>query len=114
MKVPLGRTMARDDRRANDRLIAEAIHRVKLAIGEVRVIEHRKEKTVVRQHVANQPAIVRARQAYVAAAKVIGQVRQEEGLTDGPRRLTRIGIEAAMVKLEECRREIERLQGLTV
>lgn len=114
MKVPLGRIMARDGRRENDRRMAEAIHRVRLAIGEVRVIEHRKDKTVVGQHVANQPAIVRARQVYVAAAQVIGQVRKEEGLADGERKLTRIGIEAAMVKLEECRREIERLQGLTV
>jgi hypothetical protein len=114
MKVPLGRIMARDDRKSNDRLMAEAIHRVKLAIGEVRVVEHRKEGRVVSQHVANQPAIVRARQTYVAAARVIGEVREGEGLTEGPRKPTRLGIQAAMVKLEECRREIERLQGLTV
>jgi hypothetical protein len=114
MKVPLGRIMARDDRKTRDRMMAEALHRVRLAIGEIRVIEHRKEGVVVSQHVANQPAIVRARQAYVAAAQVIGQVRQDEGLAEGPRRLTRIGIEAALVKLEECRAEIERLQGLTV
>jgi hypothetical protein len=114
MKVPLGRIMARDDRKTNDRLMAEALHRLRLAIGEVRIIEKKQDGRVVDQRVVNQAAIVRARQTYVAAAQVIGHVREEEGLAAGGYKLARPGIQVACERLEECRREIERLQGLTV
>ena len=94
--------------------MGEAIRRVQLAMGEVRVVEKKKDGTVIDQRVVNYPAIVRARQAYLAAAKVIGQVRIDEGLASGQKAVVRLGVQAALVKLEECRREIERFQGLTV
>jgi hypothetical protein len=115
MKVPLGRIMAMRGRSEADKVMREAVQRLRLAISEVRVVEQRKDGKVVNQTVTNYAGIVRARQAYMAAANVIGRVRrEEEGTTGKPRVVLRPGIQAAVDQLEECRREIERLQGLTV
>jgi hypothetical protein len=108
VKVPLGRIMAMRERVDGDKVLREAIQRLRLAISEIRVVERWKDKQLVSRTVANQAAIVRARQVYLATVKVIEQVRQEEPLLG-----TRPGIQAALVELEKCRQEIERLQGLT-
>jgi hypothetical protein len=105
-KVELGRGPANE-------LVEHALNRVRLAIGEVKVVERKKDGEVVSRSIANHDAIVRARKVYSEAAHAIGVVRRAEGLCDGPQQPTRKMLVRAGETLETYRRAIEALQALS-
>ena len=94
-------------------LMAEALKKVELAISEIKVIKRYKEKVVIGEKVVNHDAVVRARKAYLEAARAVGTVRQLAGLTQGEQRPSGRVVAGAVAKLEEYRVELERLQGLS-
>jgi hypothetical protein len=99
-----------DDAADRDQAIAEALHRVELAIGEVRVVERRAGGEVVGRRVVNREALARARKAYWAAATMIGKARSAEGLTVGPQRPMRPPLRRASDRLRELVCQIGRLE----
>jgi hypothetical protein len=105
-KVTLGRGPANE-------LVEHALNRVRLAIGEVKVVERRKDGEVTSRAIANHDAIVRARKTYSEAAHAIGVVRKAEGLCEGPQRPTRRMLQKAEEALEDYRQAIEALQALS-
>jgi hypothetical protein len=93
-----------------DQAIAEALHRVVLAIGEVRVVERKAEGQVVGRRVVNREALARARRAYQAAAIMVGKARAADSLTVGPQRPPRPALRQAMDTLLDHARTLGRLE----
>jgi len=96
-----------------EELMAQALNRVRLALSEVKVVTKYKDKKVVSEGIANHDAIVRARKQYVEAATAVGKIRQLLGMTRGDQRPSPKVVKAAELRLDEYRRELERLQGLS-
>lgn len=96
-----------------DQLVEQALHRLKLALGEVRVVERKKDGKVVQETIANHDAIIRARKVYTETAHAIGVVKRASDAGLGPQTPTRGLVKEGLEKLEEYRRELERLQALS-
>lgn len=111
----MGRVLRKMLRRDEDQSLVEVVHRVALAIGEVKLIERRHQGVVTSRAVANRDALQRARRAYSRAAAAIGQVRVGDGTATGRRPL----IEERRVVVEQCakldalRVKLAELEALT-
>ena len=114
--------MSKDERRKLDeekdvqeaeKLMAQALKRVQLAMSEIKVKEQWKDRKLVNAIVLNHDAIVRARGKYAEAAHAIGVVRQLRGLTVGPQRPEGRVLKDAEEQLDYYRRELERFQAMS-
>ena len=94
-------------------VMTQALKRVQLALSEVKVVTKYRDKIVVSETIANYDAIVRARKVYIEAGEAVGKVRQLLELTRGDQRPSPRLVKAAELRLDEYRRELERLQGLS-
>jgi|SRR5262245_14638933 len=112
MLTPLKRVVRALDRTEIDEAICEALRRVRLALGEVRVVERRKDHVVTHRTVVNKEAIGRARKAYTTASMLVGKARQADGTTSGPQRRDRRSIENACDTLNEYQRQLADLEGI--
>jgi len=100
-------------REESEHLMTQALKRVQLALSEVKVITRYKDKKIVYEGIANHDAVVRARKVYIEAGEAVGKVRQLLGLTRGEQRPSPKVVRAAELRLDEYRRELERLQALS-
>jgi hypothetical protein len=111
MKVALGKVVREQERREMDRAIAEALRRVRLALGEVRVVERKQGGVVTGRRVTNKEAIRRAERAYHAAATLVGRARQADGTTTGPQRADRAPVRQACETLSGYSRRLDELMA---
>lgn len=98
--------------RDGDAAVREVVHKVALALGEVKVVESWKNKVLVGERVANPEAIQRARHAYRVACQILGHVRQLDGTTEGPQRPDRKVLAEAGQRLDALNLALARLEGL--
>jgi hypothetical protein len=111
MRTPLRKIMRDQDRAATDQAIGEALRRVRLALGEVRVVERKQNGQVLDRRVVNKDAITRALRAYQAACLVVGKAREADGTTSGPMRPDRLVVKQACERLSEMARELDELKA---
>ena len=112
MRSPVGRMLARGTQRAADSQVAEAIRRVELALGEVRVVERRDKGIVLDRAIVNKDALVRARRAYLRATEFVAAVRIEEGTATGRVKGDRKPVSDACVRLSYLEKKLVELEGL--
>jgi hypothetical protein len=112
MKTPLGRIVRERERSDVDHAIGEALRRVRLAIGEVRVVERKQDGQVLSRAVVNKDALQRAQRTYMAACALVGKARQADGTTAGPRRPDRLSIRQAEETLAGYAHQIAGFLGL--
>jgi hypothetical protein len=111
MKTPLRKIMREESRAGIDLAIGEALRRVRLALGEVRVVQRKKDGVVVDSRVVNPDALQRARRAYMSAAEIVGKARQLDGTTTGPQKPDRITVRTACEQLDGYVRELVELES---
>lgn len=97
--------------KANE-LVGHALHRLRMAVAEVRVITKKKEAGP--EIIANAETLKRAQLTWTQAAQAIGMARQAAGLTEGAQRPNSATIEKAANKLEEYRRILAKLEVMEV
>jgi len=110
----LARERKRRAKLDEDKRLREVVHRVALALGEVKVVERRKDGVVLDRAVANKDALVRARRAYRTAATAIGAVRIAAGTATGrtPLDRERRVVLECMRRLTGLERELTELERL--
>src|SRR5262245_52852919 len=108
-----GRVRGRERERAKAAIQA-ALHRVALALSEVRVVERRRQGEIVGMTVQNPDGLGRGRLAYQTASEIVGTVRQLDGTTVGSQQPDRPLVREASAALDRLWVEISRLEGLEV
>jgi hypothetical protein len=111
MKVSLGKVVRERDRREVDHAIAEALRRLRLALGEVRVVERKQGGVVTSRRVVNKEALTRAERAYHTAATLVGRARQADGTATGPQRADRAPVRQACETLSGYSRKLDELMA---
>lgn len=91
----------RESNRRDDARITEAIKKVELAIGEVRVVERREHHVVLDRAIVNKDALLRARRAFTRATEFVAGMAAAGGrkaIGDAGTRLRHL--EKKLVELE--------------
>lgn len=109
----MGREGMARRQRAGDQAVREALHKVVLAMAEVRLVERARKGELV-QLVANPEALERAWEVYRTAAEMLGYLRQMDGTTEGEARPDRRFIREAGEQLSLLGTALGRLEGLEV
>jgi hypothetical protein len=103
MKSPVGRMLTKQASRQDDLKLIEVIHRVELAVGEVKVVERRYKGEVLDRAVCNRDALLRARRAYIRATEYVAPLRNtvpvRKAVSDATTRLR--NLEKQLVELEK-------------
>jgi hypothetical protein len=98
--------------RQTDARLIEALRKVELAIGEVRIVERCYKGKVLDRAVVNRDALVRARRAYIRATEFVAAIRLEEGTASGRVRSDRKPVADACKRLTHLERKLVELEGL--
>lgn len=98
----------------DDRALHEWVHKVELAIGEVKVVERRANGVVLDRAVVNKDALLRARRAYRNAVAAVAERRITDGTATGRIPITRERqvVVQASTRLKYLERRLAELEGL--
>lgn len=87
----------------DDLKLIEVIHRIELAVGEVKVVERRYKGEVLDRAVCNRDALLRARRAFIRATEYVATLDKEvpirKAVSDATTRLK--NLEKQLVTLEK-------------
>lgn len=106
MRSPVGKLLARDATRNDDLKLIEVIHRVELALGEVKVVERRYKGELLDSMVVNKDGLLRARRAFQRATEYVAGVVAASGVP------VRKAVSDATVRLRNLEKQLVQLEKL--